>query len=86
MLNSKIIINQSTATIIKLTLSLQRRSILNTFLLQYSTTMRILVVHWNENMAAQLKQNSTIKILVNVNLFIIMAESATGQDEANPVF
>lgn len=86
MLNSKIIINQSTATIIKLTLSLQRRSILNTFLLQYSTTIRILVVHWNENMAAQLKQNSTIKILVNVNLFIIMAESATGQDEANPVF
>ena len=48
--------------------------------------MRILVVHWNENMAAQLKQNSTIKILVNVNLFIIMAESATGQDEANPLF
>lgn len=86
MLNSKIIINQSTATIIKLTLSLQRRSILNTFLLQYSTTIRILVVHWNENMAAQLKQNSTIKILVNVNLFIIMAESETGQDEANPVF
>lgn len=86
MLNSKIIINQSTATIIKLTLSLQRRSILNTFLLQYSTTIRILVVHWNENMAAQLKQNSTIKILVNVNLFIIMAESATGQDEANPLF
>lgn len=37
-------------------------------------------------MATQLKQNSTIKILVNVNLFIIMAESATGQDEANPVF
>ena len=59
---------------------------MNTFLLQYSTTIRILVVHWNENMAAQLKQNSTIKILVNVNLFIIMAESATGQDEANPVF
>lgn len=86
MLNSKIIINQSTATVIKLTLSLQRRSILNTFLLQYSTTIRILVVHWNENMAAQLKQNSTIKILVNVNLFIIMAESETGQDEANPVF
>ena len=86
MLNSKIIINQSTATIIKLTLSLQRRSILNTFLLQYSTSIRILVVHWNENMAAQLKQNSTIKILVNVNLFIIMAESATGQDEANPLF
>lgn len=86
MLNSKIIINQSTATIIKLTLSLQRRSILNTFLLQYSTTICILVVHWNENMAAQLKQNSTIKILVNVNLFIIMAESATGQDEANPLF
>lgn len=86
MLNSKIIINQSTTTIIKLTLSLQRRSILNTFLLQYSTTIRILVVHWNENMAAQLKQNSTIKILVNVNLFIIMAESTTGQDEANPVF
>lgn len=86
MLNSKIIINQSTATIIKLTLSLQRRSILNTFLLQYSTTICILVVHWNENMAAQLKQNSTIKILVNVNLFILMAESTTGQDEANPVF
>ena len=59
---------------------------MNTFLLQYSTTIRILVVHWNENMAAQLKQNSTIKILVNVNLFIIMAESATGQDEANPLF
>ena len=59
---------------------------MNTFLLQYSTTIRILVVHWNENMAAQLKQNSTIKILVNVNLFIIMAESATEQDEANPLF
>ena len=37
-------------------------------------------------MAAQLKQNSTKRILVNVNLFIIMAESTTGQDEANPVF
>lgn len=37
-------------------------------------------------MAAQLKQNSTIKIPVNVNLFTTMAEAATGQDEANPVF
>ena len=37
-------------------------------------------------MAAQVKQNSTIKIPVNVNLFITMAESAIGQDEANPVF
>ena len=53
-------INQSTATTRKLTLSLQSRSILNTFLIIVLHYFTHLVVHLNENMAAQVKQNSTI--------------------------